>query len=87
MNVGIKFCGGCNPRYNRKKILEYIKEKCKNVSFEYVKEEMKYDHLLVIGGCSNNCASYEQYNVAGIIYKIYNEEQVDNLIREINRRI
>lgn len=28
MKIGIKFCGGCNPRYERKLAFELLKKKC-----------------------------------------------------------
>ncbi|MDD3169415.1 MAG: hypothetical protein PHC91_08155, partial [Eubacteriales bacterium] len=64
MLIGVKFCGGCNPRYDRGKAFEAIKKQTQGEA-EYViaQEGMEYDRLLVIGGCTNCCASYCQYKV------------------------
>lgn len=62
MNIGIKFCGGCNPRYNRKEFLKKIMHKYSDNQYSFASAGSNYDILIVIGGCSNCCASYEQYN-------------------------
>ena len=62
MKCGIKFCGGCNPGYDRRQACEEIKEAFENKDLEFLHavEDDPYDCLLVIGGCSNCCASYNQ---------------------------
>ncbi|MDR1068761.1 MAG: hypothetical protein LBL36_05910 [Clostridiales Family XIII bacterium] len=75
MRVGVKFCGGCNPRYDRSgeldKILSHFEkdsdafaadhaEKGKAL-FGFAKEGGAYDVLLVICGCNNQCASTDDY--------------------------
>jgi hypothetical protein len=75
MRIGIKFCGGCNPRYDRSGALGKIRahfekdaddfakdniEKGKAI-FDFAKDGGKYDLLLVICGCSNQCASTDEY--------------------------
>jgi hypothetical protein len=75
MRVGVKFCGGCNPRYDRSgeldKILDHFAkdsddfgadkiEKGKAL-FGFAKDGGKYDVLLVVCGCTNLCASTDEY--------------------------
>lgn len=62
MEIGIKYCGGCNPRYDRKKFVELLKERFSH-SFEPAGTDREYDMLLVLCGCSSGCAGFEQYNV------------------------
>jgi hypothetical protein len=75
MRVGVKFCGGCNPRYDRSgeldKILDHFVKDSDDFSkdhvekgralFGFAKEGGDYDVLLVIGGCNNQCASTDEY--------------------------
>lgn len=61
MKVGIKYCGGCNPRYDR---AAYVKKLCgehPEWEWEYAREGTLYDLLLVVGGCTSCCAGYDQY--------------------------
>ena len=68
MKCGVKFCGGCNPRYERGAAYREIKEQLKkSVDFAYAEDDVTYDNLLVIGGCTACCASYSQYTSPGQI--------------------
>jgi len=59
--VGIKFCGGCNPRYDRVKALENIKRQFSEIDFVLANEHDCYYILLVICGCKSACANIEPY--------------------------
>jgi hypothetical protein len=75
MRIGVKFCGGCNPRYDRSgeldKILAYFDKDSEDFAkdhiekgkalFGFAKEGGKYDVMLVICGCDSQCASTEEY--------------------------
>jgi 4-hydroxybutyrate CoA-transferase len=56
MKIGIKYCGGCNPKFNRTKLVEKIIEKYKTQNFEAVKKDVLYDLLLVVNGCLSSCS-------------------------------
>ena len=74
MRVGIKYCGGCNPRYDRagevNKVLDHFRQadgasaedadNSKTV-FEYAEEGGVYDVLLTVCGCVHKCANTEPY--------------------------
>lgn len=58
MTIGYKYCGGCNPRYDRKKfILELVKNSNENCIIELVKENKVYDYVFIVCGCTVCCAS------------------------------
>ena len=61
MKIGVRFCGGCNPRYDRGAFYNEIIECYPDHDFEIAKEGVSYDHLVVIGGCSSCCAEYRQF--------------------------
>lgn len=67
MKIGIKYCGGCQSKFNRPKLLEDIKNHFKDFTFEYVKDEEKYDLLIVISGCHIRCARTD-YNYDSIVH-------------------
>ena len=91
--IGIKYCGGCNPRYDRKEMKEslqksiedYCSSKNLEVSVSYAEEGVAYDFLIVIGGCGNCCASYEQYDAVHVL-KIRSEDEEDSVIRYIESK-
>lgn len=86
MVFGVKYCGGCNPRYNRTAFYDAVKKGCPEVKFEYVQPEVVYDHLLVICGCPSRCADISKIQVAGDTFKISEESQLEHLITEIKQR-
>ena len=62
MVVGVKYCGGCNARYDRSAHLENIKKQNEDCKFLLAKEGEYYETLLLMCGCTSGCASYEQYD-------------------------
>lgn len=48
----IKFCGGCNPLYNRKRIYEKIME-----------ENIESNKLIVLNGCQRACKTFEKNEI------------------------
>ncbi len=86
MKVGIKYCGGCNPRYDRGRVFRDLKKEYPEIEFEYAMEGEKYDKLLVIGGCTNNCASFEQYIVSGEVTRISDAQEIEVFTRLIRNK-
>ncbi len=59
MTVGIKYCGGCNPRYDRVAAVRRLEGDCPGVTFVNAVSGKRYDALLVVCGCSARCAGLE----------------------------
>ncbi len=55
MNIGVKFCGGCNPIYNRGEAYKAYRERYPEHHFESVDLQKQYDRILVICGCEKAC--------------------------------
>ncbi|MBQ9061819.1 MAG: hypothetical protein IJ121_03175 [Eubacterium sp.] len=59
----VKFCGGCNPRYDRGAAYRRVKEETKDAAvFEIAAEGKHYDVLLIIRGCTQCPYLYEEIN-------------------------
>ena len=78
MNYGIKFCGGCNPRYDRRQACSQIVTtmEAQGGSWEYAKDGQVYDKLIVLCGCSSQCANVEPYGVREEKLYLYDELHV-----------
>jgi len=86
MLIGVKFCGGCNPRYDRGKALETIKKQMLGTAeFVIAEENAEYDNLLVIGGCTNCCASYCQYKTRNDTIRMWDESHIKNTMKQIKK--
>ena len=62
MTIGVKFCGGCNPLYDRGKLFEKTKEAYPDHTFEMADDTKEYEKLLVICGCERACADTARYD-------------------------
>ena len=56
MTVGIKYCGGCNPRYDRAAAVRRLHAALPGAAFVNAVPGQRYDALLVVCGCSARCA-------------------------------
>ena len=62
MKCAVKFCGGCNPRYDRGAAYGKIKDQTKEFAgFEVAKEGTSYDALMIIRGCTQCPYLYEEF--------------------------
>ena len=56
LKVGIKYCGGCNPNYDRVALANYIKNSLHG-RVEFVpRENEDIDLILAVEGCKTCCA-------------------------------
>lgn len=52
----MRYCGGCNPRYNRVAVIQRLEKKLPDISFVPAKEGQNYDALVLCQGCPVQCA-------------------------------
>ncbi|MBU1183823.1 MAG: hypothetical protein KJ663_01430 [Proteobacteria bacterium] len=65
IRLGIRYCGGCNPAYDRIKLVEQIREKLQVALGEEVSLALpgaQADTTLVVCGCPACCADGEGVN-------------------------
>ncbi len=61
--VGIRYCGGCNPRFDRVQAVQELKTMLPNVSFVHAGDGTPYHAAVVVGGCASHCAHTEDLTV------------------------
>ena len=81
--VGVRYCGGCNPRYDRGGVFQKIRDRLQDIDFEVAQEGVEYDALLVIGGCTSCCASYHQFIYRKGVAKIWDPSALEDTIRKL----
>jgi hypothetical protein len=82
LRVGIKYCGGCNPEYDRVAIVEQIKKRLAGkVSFVPAESE-GVDIILAVHGCKTACADVSGFERVKI-QTITNMEDGEKSAREI----
>lgn len=55
MKIGIQYCGGCNPRYDRVKVVEMLQDRFSGVEWSYVDPDKTYDLIVEVTGCGKEC--------------------------------
>lgn len=56
VTVGVRYCGGCNPRFDRVAGVEALALACPSAGFRAAEPGQEYGVLLVVGGCTACCA-------------------------------
>lgn len=70
MKVGVKFCGGCNPRYDRGEALKKLKEHLTDIRWVTGKKEEICDYWLLICGCQRGCIEEKDFTATKEILKL-----------------
>lgn len=56
----VKYCGGCNPRYDRSKIVQDLEKRYPSIRFiSSSYEDKSWDFVLVLSGCTSSCTDYK----------------------------
>jgi len=56
LRVGVKYCGGCNPEYDRVALVEHIRERLEGKVSFVPSESEGVDVILTVHGCRTACA-------------------------------
>ena len=56
LRVGVKYCGGCNPEYDRVALVEQIKKRLEGKIGFVPPESEGGDIILAVNGCKTACA-------------------------------
>jgi len=85
LRVGVKYCGGCNPEYDRVALVEQIKERLEGKVSFVPPESDGVDIILVMNGCRTACADLSGFR--GIeTWRVTGNEEVEEFVREIVER-
>jgi len=84
--VGLKYCGGCNPEYDRVSLVKHIQESLQG-KVEFVKPESEGVRLiLAVEGCSTACADLSAFQRMEI-RTITNIQDSEKFIKEIRTQL
>lgn len=61
--VGIRYCGGCNPRYDRVALAGELARALPEVDFPPAEAGQSYDAAVVVCGCTARCAGVRELAV------------------------
>jgi len=61
MRVGLKYCGGCNPEYDRVALVRHIEESLQGRVKFISPESEGVELILAVEGCSTACADLNAF--------------------------
>jgi len=85
MKIYVKYCGGCNPRYDRAELVRSLQEELKECEFS--ESAGGQDVSLIVCGCPSACADKSDAAAPYGIFTIWQAEaavQVKSFIREVS---
>lgn len=72
VHVGLKYCGGCQARYDRMAALQTVRSLCPpGTVFEPVEAGREYDYILIINGCQAQCADRRGLRSRNGMYSLF----------------
>lgn len=84
MRIGLKYCGGCNPNYERSSIAKRAQTDYPHIQFEPYDPAHHYDAVLVICGCLAECFTFTCANSDHGIVPIRSPQEYHRLVDLIN---
>lgn len=86
MKIGVKYCGGCNPLFDRGKLLKKIKENSKDgVQFFSVEADETYDGIIVLCGCKSRCAEYSELKYVDFLIILDNDNDYRKVLEKVGK--
>lgn len=84
MNIGIKYCGGCNSQYDRVKLIEGFKEKHpENRYYDVLDGELTQDIWIIVCGCPCACVRTDGLAATLKMFFVKSPEDIPLLEAEI----
>ncbi|MGI6174608.1 MAG: hypothetical protein ACOYJC_00325 [Christensenellales bacterium] len=75
MEVAIKYCGGCNPYYDRTALADKLKAAFPHIAFLGASERTVYDAAIILSGCTRRCVLPDSLNTRqGVFYVTSNDD-------------
>lgn len=84
MNIGIKYCGGCNPRYDRSDFINRLKKDLgEGHEFQVARKDNVFDTILVLCGCTSACADYSELKAIQDKIIITEKEEYERVLKKL----
>lgn len=88
MKIGIKYCGGCNPVFDRAARVEKFKRDNRGHDYVSYPSETSADYWLAVCGCSRICADTSMLDARREIFLLWTEadfQRAQKTIREASQ--
>lgn len=86
INFMVKYCGGCNSRYDRASAVRRIQERIPIKIKPYDGKTIP-DILLIVKGCSSECINKDEFKSKYGIFYLQDEKDLQALLEEIINKL
>lgn len=80
--IGLKYCGGCNPRYDRVQAAGYLRERLKDRVELVSYEDPDIEGILVVAGCPTACVDLTPFKQLPV-WVVTSRQQVQDFLETI----
>jgi hypothetical protein len=85
LRIGIKYCGGCNPLYDRVATVKKLEQKLRGKAVFVSTDRKEVDLILAVQGCDRACADLSHFKGTPIQMVLTPEEESRALEHIIGR--
>jgi len=86
LTIGILYCGGCNPGYDRVSLVETLKKRLSSKAVLVPWEAAHTDLVVAVQGCETACADLSGFDASEVLC-VTKAGDLEPLVEEINGRI
>jgi len=79
--IGLKYCGGCSPRYDRVQAVGYLRERLKDTVDLVSYEDPDIEGILVVAGCPTACVDLTSFKKRPV-WVVTSSEGIDDFIEK-----
>ncbi len=79
--IGIKYCGGCNPTYERVEMIERVQFRLGDQFLFQWHGDEEVEALILVSGCQRACADQDSNQDRNSIYSLTGEGDYETLIK------
>ena len=80
VKIGINYCGGCNPHYERVEVIQRVQSLAENRILFLRHDQQDLDGLIAVNGCLRACAVKDLNQREVPYYSIAEGNDVDHLM-------
>ena len=85
LRIGIKYCGGCNPHYDRVALVSALEKELSSKAVLVHWEERDLDLIIAVQGCPTACADLDMFEASKVLL-ITDAAELTPLVDKILRR-
>lgn len=83
MKIGVKYCGGCNPQYDRVAVVEALQKRLEGKAEFVLPDQDNIDFVLAVEGCATACADLSSFE-GKRIFVIVCPEDAERFVEEVS---